>query len=170
MVAAGETTAYIGDALALVVADTREQAQAAARAVAVEYEVLEPVTSVPAALATGAPKIGPKGNVLGISKAKKGDAEKAFAQCAYIHEAVYQTQWIEHAYMEPEAALALPEDGRLVVYTARGLRRPDPVGTSGRRPSRGRGPGAQQGGFGGARLRCKRQHLAASRLGKPRWN
>ncbi len=117
MVAAGETTAYIGDALALVVADTREQAQAAARAVAVEYEVLEPVTSVPAALATGAPKIGPKGNVLGISKAKKGDAEKAFAQCAYIHEAVYQTQWIEHAYMEPEAALALPEDGRLVVYT-----------------------------------------------------
>ena len=117
MVATGETTNYIGDVLALVVADTRQLAQNAARAVRVEYEVLEPVIDIPSALAPDAPKVSPKGNILSVSKAKKGDAEKALKECDYVHEAVYQTQWIEHAYMEPEAALALPEDGRLIVYT-----------------------------------------------------
>ena len=61
MVAAGETTGYVGDVLALVVADTRGQAQAAARAVAVDYEVLTPVIDVPAALAPDAPKLQPQG-------------------------------------------------------------------------------------------------------------
>jgi xanthine dehydrogenase molybdenum-binding subunit len=117
LVAPGEETGFIGDALALVVADTRAQAQAAARAVTVAYEVLEPVTGVDAALAPGAPRLRAKGNVLSVSKAKKGDAEAAFASCAYVHEAVYQTQFIEHAYMETEAALAVPEDGRLCVYS-----------------------------------------------------
>jgi aldehyde oxidoreductase len=117
LVAAGETTAYVGDVLALVVADTRAHAQEAARAVKVDYEALAPVLDVPSALAPGAPKVSPKGNILSVSKAKKGDAEKALKECDYVHEAVYQTQWIEHAYMEPEAALALPEDGRLIVYT-----------------------------------------------------
>lgn len=117
MVAAGEITGYVGDVLALVVAGTRAQAQAAAKAVKVDYEVLTPIIDVPSALAPDAPKLMPKGNVLSVSKAKKGDAAKALAECDFIHEAVYQTQWIEHAYMEPEAALALPEDGRIIVYT-----------------------------------------------------
>jgi selenium-dependent xanthine dehydrogenase len=117
LIAEGETTGYIGDALALVVADTREHAQKAARAVRVEYEVLTPITDVPSALAPNAPKLSAKGNVLSVSKAKKGDAEKALSGCDYVHEAVYQTQWIEHAYMEPEAALAIIEEGRLTVYT-----------------------------------------------------
>ncbi|MEK7383009.1 MAG: molybdopterin cofactor-binding domain-containing protein, partial [Elusimicrobiota bacterium] len=117
LVAVGETTGYVGDVLALVVADARQQAQDAARAVRVEYEVLEPVIDIPSALAPDAPKISPKGNILSVSKAKKGDAEKALKECDFVHEAVYQTQWIEHAYMEPEAALARIEDGRLIVYT-----------------------------------------------------
>ncbi|MFI5362765.1 MAG: selenium-dependent xanthine dehydrogenase [Elusimicrobiota bacterium] len=117
LVDVGETAAYVGDVLALVVAGTRAQAQQAARAVKVEYQILEPVLDVPAALAPGAPLLQPKGNVLSVSKAAKGDAEKALEECDFVHEAVYQTQWIEHAYMEPEAALALPENGRLIVYT-----------------------------------------------------
>lgn len=117
MVAVGEITGYVGDVLALAVAGTRAQAQAAADAIRVEYEVLPPVTDVPAALAPGAPRLQPKGNVLSVSKAQKGDIDAGFDACAYVHEAVYQTQWIEHAYMEPEAALAVPEDGRLTVYT-----------------------------------------------------
>ncbi len=117
MVAAGEVTGYVGDVLALVVAGTRAQAQAAALAVKVDYEVLTPLIDVPSALAADAPKLQPKGNILSVSKAKKGDAEAALAGCDFVHEAVYQTQWIEHAYMEPEAALALPEDGRLLVYS-----------------------------------------------------
>lgn len=117
LVATGETTGYEGDVLALAVADTRSTAQEAARAVRVEYEVLPPVTDVPSALAPGAPRLQAGGNILSVSKARKGDAEKAFGECDYVHEAVYQTQWIEHAYLEPEAALALPEEEGLSVYT-----------------------------------------------------
>ncbi|PIR18531.1 MAG: selenium-dependent xanthine dehydrogenase [Elusimicrobia bacterium CG11_big_fil_rev_8_21_14_0_20_64_6] len=117
MVAAGEITGYVGDVLAMIVAGTRPQAQAAAKAVKVEYNILTPIIDIPSALAPDAPKLQPKGNVLSVSKAKKGDAAKALAACDFVHEATYQTQWIEHAYMEPEAALALPEDGRLIVYT-----------------------------------------------------
>ncbi|OGR72373.1 MAG: selenium-dependent xanthine dehydrogenase [Elusimicrobia bacterium GWC2_65_9] len=117
LVAVGETTGYAGDVLALVVADTRAKAQEAARAVQVEYEILKPIVDVPSALAPGAPKLQPNGNVLSVSRVKKGDADKALSECDYVHEAVYQTQWVEHAYLEPEAALALPQDGRLIVYT-----------------------------------------------------
>ncbi len=117
MVAVGEITGYVGDVLALVVADTQADAQEAARAIRVQYEVLPPVTDVPSALAPDAPQLQPKGNVLSVSKAQKGDVDKAFEACAHVHEAVYQTQWIEHAYMEPEAALAVPENGSLTIYT-----------------------------------------------------
>ncbi|TBR22295.1 selenium-dependent xanthine dehydrogenase [bacterium] len=117
MVGEGETTRYVGDVLAIAVADTRAKAQEAARAVRVDYEVLEPLLSLDDALAPGAPKLHEKGNVLSVSKAKKGDADAALAACDYVHEAVYQTQVIEHAYLEPEACLAQPSDGRLTVYS-----------------------------------------------------
>ncbi|TPW20116.1 MAG: selenium-dependent molybdenum hydroxylase 1 [Elusimicrobia bacterium] len=117
MVAEGETTRYVGDVLAVAVADSRARAQEAARAVRVDYEVLEPLTSVEAALAPDAPRLHEKGNVLSVSKAKKGDADAALKACDFVHEAVYQTQVIEHAYLEPEACLAVPQGGRLTVYS-----------------------------------------------------
>lgn len=117
MIGVGETTHYVGDVLACVVAATPEQAREAASKVKVDYEVLTPILDVPSALAEGAPSLHPKGNVLGRSIAKKGDVEAAFAECAFITEHTYQTQMIEHAYMEHEACLALPKDGGVKLFS-----------------------------------------------------
>ena len=117
MIAVGETTRYVGDVLACVIAATPEQAREAAKKIVVDYDVLTPILDVPTALAEGAPKLHAKGNVLGQSIAKKGDIDAAFAECAYVTEHVYQTQMIEHAYMEHEACLAIPLDGGIKVFS-----------------------------------------------------
>ncbi len=118
--AAGETTRYVGDVLAMVAAETRAAARAAAELVDVEYEVLEPVTDPFAALTAGAPRLHPNfpGNVLSLSQVKRGDVDGALAGAAHVVTETFQTQWIEHAFLEPESALAYPDaDGGLHFYT-----------------------------------------------------
>jgi selenium-dependent xanthine dehydrogenase len=118
--AAGETTRYVGDVLALVAADTRAAARAAAALVDVEYEVLEPVTDPVEAMAPGAPRLHPgsPGNVLSVSQVKRGDIDAGLAAAAHVLTETFQTQRIEHAFLEPEAALAYPtDDGGIHFYT-----------------------------------------------------
>ena len=107
LVAVGEETAYVGDVLAAVAADSRHAAREAAALVEVEYEPLEPVTSP---FAYGA-------RVLSRSEIKHGDVEAALAASAHVVHRVYRTQCVEHAFLEPESALAVPEDGGLHVYS-----------------------------------------------------
>jgi aldehyde oxidoreductase len=106
-VAVGETTRYVGDVLATVIATDEETARAAAAKIAVEYDVLEPVTDPHQALAPGAPAVHDGGNLLSRTVTNRGNLEEARANSAYIAEGIFQTQRIEHGYMEPEAALAL---------------------------------------------------------------
>ena len=110
LVAQGETTRYIGDVIACVAATTKQAARAAADAIEIEYEVLEPVSDMFDALKPDAPKIHESGNILSVSTANKGDINAAFASCAHIVENEYTTQRIEHAFMETEACLATPTD------------------------------------------------------------
>lgn len=117
LVAAGETTRCVGDVLAVVVADSRHRARAAAGLVAVEYEVLEPVDTPTAALAAGAPAIHDGGNLLEVCAFARGDVEAALASSAHVVEETFTTQRIEHAFLEPEAALALPLDGGVKVFS-----------------------------------------------------
>ena len=118
MVAPGETTRYIGDVLAVVVADTRHHARLGAERVEAQVEVLEPVTSPERALEKGAPVLHHAGNLLEVCAFRHGDVERALAESAHTVEAEFRTQRIEHAFLEPEAALAVPtEDGRLTVYS-----------------------------------------------------
>jgi len=116
-VAEGETAQYLGSVVALVVARTRARAREAAARIAVGLEELPPVTDMFAALKDGAPKVGPNGNRLSVSVAKKGDVDAAFKDCAFIHEGTYQTQFIEHAYLEPEACLAEPDGNGVRVHS-----------------------------------------------------
>jgi selenium-dependent xanthine dehydrogenase len=109
-VAEGEETKYVGDVLAAVAAVDVRTARAAAALVDVEYEVLEAVTDPARALEPGAPRIGPKGNLLSQSDVKRGDAEAALAASAHVVEGTWQTQRIEHLYLEPEACVAVPGD------------------------------------------------------------
>jgi aldehyde oxidoreductase len=117
-VAEGETTSYVGDVLAAVAADSRHAAREAAALIKVEYEVLEPITDPFAALAPDAPDIHPGGNVLSVSVITRGDVDAALASAAHVATETFTTQFIEHAFLEPESALAVPADGRRVhVYS-----------------------------------------------------
>ncbi len=107
-VAEGEVTRCVGDVLALVVADSQAGARRGAAAVRVEAEVLEPVTSPEAALASGAPAIHPGGNLLEACAYSRGDVDAALAGSAHVVRQRFTTQRIEHAFLEPEACLAAP--------------------------------------------------------------
>ncbi len=109
MIAEGEITRYVGDVLALVVAESESQARAAVEKIEVEYEVLEPLTDMFAALENGAPEIHEGGNVLSKTVTGRGDLGVARTASAHISRGQYRTQWIEHGFMEPEAAIAYPQ-------------------------------------------------------------
>ncbi|WP_406676803.1 selenium-dependent xanthine dehydrogenase [Moorella sp. ACPs] len=117
LVAVGEETRYIGDALALVAARSLQEARAALNYIKVDYEELPPLASPQDALAPGAPALHPGGNLLSETMVKKGDAEAALKSCAHVVTNTYTTPFTEHAFLEPESALAVPEDGGLTVYT-----------------------------------------------------
>jgi len=118
-VAEGEETRYVGDALALVVAESALAARMAVEQITVEYEVLEPLTDPFEALKPDAVRIHPSGNVLATTIVKRGDMAAARAASVYTAGGRYETQRIEHGYMEPEAAVAVPgNDGYAVeVYS-----------------------------------------------------
>jgi xanthine dehydrogenase molybdenum-binding subunit len=123
MIPVGGRTSYAGDVLAVVVADTKQQARAAAALVQVTYDVLPPVTDPIAALQPDAPVAvwGTANNVLSTSTYARGDVDAALAASAHTVHEVFQTQRIEHAFLEPESTLAVPSsvDGmrRLHVYS-----------------------------------------------------
>ena len=109
LVAVGETTSYVGDVLALIAAESQHAAREAAALVEVEYEVLEPVTTPFEALTDGAPLLHEAGNVLSVSRVERGDVDAALAASKHVVGESYRTQFIEHAFLEPESSLAVPE-------------------------------------------------------------
>ncbi len=114
----GEVTHCIGSALASVAAETRAIARAAAEAIVVDYEVLEPITNPEAALEPGAPTVHPDfPNLVDICKVKRGDVDEALANSAHVLTEVFYSQRVEHAFVEPESTLVLPEGDGLRVYT-----------------------------------------------------
>ena len=109
MIPVGGRTSFGGDVLAIVVADTRLNARAAAALVEVEYEVHAPITDVDAALATNEVAVWQtKDNVLSTSTYRRGDVDAALAASTHVVRETFQTQRIEHAFLEPEASLAVP--------------------------------------------------------------
>jgi selenium-dependent xanthine dehydrogenase len=118
LVAEGETTRCVGDVLAAVAATTRHAARAAAAAIEVDYEVLDPVTDPEAALDASAPKVHEKGNLLKTYKIDRGDADRALKSSAHVVSETFQTQFIEHAFLEPESSIAYREaDGVMRVFS-----------------------------------------------------
>ena len=119
MIAEGEETRYVGDALVVLAATTKQAARQAVDLIRVEYEELPPLLSPQAAMAEGAPRLHPKGNLLSETVLKRGNADLAIANAKYVVTQRYSTPRQEHAFLEPESALAIPaQDGSLTVYTA----------------------------------------------------
>jgi selenium-dependent xanthine dehydrogenase len=120
LVAEGETTRYVGDVLAVVVAETRHAAREAAELVDVRYEVLEPVTDPFAALEPDAPLVHEGGNLLSTSVVARGDVDAALERSAHVLTETFRTQFIEHAFLEPESALAVPQDDGTLHVSSQG--------------------------------------------------
>ena len=116
----GGRTSYVGDVLAIVVAEDRLTARRAAEAIDVTYEVHTPITDPVAAVTNGCDDAVWEldGNVLSRSVYARGDVDAALAASAHTIHEVFQTQRIEHAFLEPESTLAVPtDDGGLHVYS-----------------------------------------------------
>jgi len=105
----GGRTSYLGDVLAIVVAGDRETARHAATLVDVEYVPLTPFSDPVVAVQSDEDAVWElDGNVLSVSTYSRGDVEAALAGSAHVVDEVFQTQRIEHAFVEPESTLAVP--------------------------------------------------------------
>ncbi|MCP4146207.1 MAG: selenium-dependent xanthine dehydrogenase [bacterium] len=118
MVIEGETTRYIGDVLAGVVADSESIARDAAKLIKVDYDVLEPLTDLMAAEHSPI-KVHENGNLLDTCVVKRGEpVDEALKNSAYVAKGHYETQRVEHAFMETEAAVAMPwQENGVEIYT-----------------------------------------------------
>jgi CO/xanthine dehydrogenase Mo-binding subunit len=114
---------FVGDQVALVVAETEKAAQAASKLIACEYEDWPVVTDAAAAMQAGSPLVHPElgdSNVCVHDRIRKGDVEDGFAKADVIVESEYFTPVQEHAYLQPEAGLAYVDKEGLVTVKAGG--------------------------------------------------
>ena len=119
MIAQGDITRTIGDAIALAAATKRERLDEILALIDVEYEVLEPITDPLEALKPDAPKLHEGGNLFSRQVLRRGDADAAIAGAKYVVTSHYSTPMTDHAFMEPECALAMPDGaGGLELYSA----------------------------------------------------
>lgn len=123
---AKDVVRYVGEPVALIAATSRRAAREAAARVAVEYEELPAVEDVRQALKADAPMVAADpastedgGNLFNEMVLHKGDIERGFAEADAIVEAEYETGYQEHAYVEPQGAIAVPDElGAMTVYAS----------------------------------------------------
>ena len=128
MIAEGDITRCVGDAIALVVAKDRKTLERAKKLVKVEYEELEPVRNIDEAAAPDAPIIHEsfnafgnhvvlKNNICQQRHVTRGDAKAALAASAYTVTDTFVTPFTEHAFLEPECAVAAPYKNGVKIWS-----------------------------------------------------
>ena len=121
MIAEGDTTRMVGDAICLVVAESPYILEEAKKAIEVEYELLKPVRNIYEAAADDAPALHEGGNLCQQRHVVRGDAAKAIAESAHVVTESFSTPFTEHAFLEPECAVSLPyKDGVKILSTDQG--------------------------------------------------
>ena len=118
LIPVGSCTRYLGDSVALVVAETPEILEEAKKLVEVTYEELKPVLSPYEAMAEDAPLIHEGGNLLAERHVSRGNAKKAIEESAHVLKQKFKTPWTEHAFLEPECAIAIPDDDGVLIYSS----------------------------------------------------
>ncbi len=115
----GGRTSYLGDVLALVVATDRATARKAAELVDITYKELPVITDPIKAIDSDENAVwGLEGNILSTSSYKRGDPAASFSDCAHVVSETFQTQRVDHAFVEPESTLATFDNaGKLYVYS-----------------------------------------------------
>lgn len=117
MIPAGKVTHYLGDAICLVAAENQDILERAKSLVKVDYEVLDPVLDPFDAMKEGAPLVHESGNVLAHEHLVRGNADEVIAGSKYQVTRHYETPWTEHAFLEPECAVAMPFDDGVFIYS-----------------------------------------------------
>lgn len=117
MIPVGKETHYLGDAVCIVAAETPEIVEEAKKLVKVEYEELTPVLDPFDAMREDAPKVHSDGNILAHEHLVRGNADEVIQASRYKVTNHYETPWTEHAFLEPEAAVAMPFDGGVFIYS-----------------------------------------------------
>ena len=121
MIAVGDITHYLGDAICLVAAEAPEILQRAKELVRVDYEELPMVRSPKEAMAPDAPLVHRSGNLLAHKHIQRGDPKAAIQKARHVLTRQFFTPWTEHAFLEPECAVAYPDgDGVMVLSTDQG--------------------------------------------------
>src|SRR3990170_7273653 len=117
MVGIGERVRYVGDAIAIVAAETQQIAGQAAALIEAEFELQPVITNPVQARQEGVPQIHANGNLLKHIKVRKGDMGQGFAESDVILEHTFHTPIYEHAFLEQECSIAVPTpDGRMEIY------------------------------------------------------
>ncbi|MBI2759670.1 MAG: molybdopterin-dependent oxidoreductase [Chloroflexi bacterium] len=117
MVGVGERVRYVGDAIAIVAAETQEIAEQASALIEAEFDFQPVITNPVMAHQEGVPQIHEKGNLLKHIKVRKGDMEKGFDEADVILEHTFHTPITDHAFIEPECSIGVPKpDGRMEIY------------------------------------------------------
>lgn len=117
MIGVGERVRYVGDALAIVAADTREIATHALDLIEVELELLPVISDPVQARQPDVDSIHASGNLLKHIKVRKGDVDEGFKQADVVLEHTFHTGHNDHAFIEPECSVArIATDGRMEVY------------------------------------------------------
>ena len=112
---------FIGDQIAVVVAETEEIAAQATELIEIEFEDLPATTDPEEAMKPGASLIHPEreSNIFQHNRIRKGEVEAGFADSAVVIESEYRTPAQEHAYLQPEAGLSyIDDEGRVTVVVA----------------------------------------------------
>ena len=117
MVGVGERVRYVGDAIAIVAAETLEIAEQASALIEAEFDLQPVITNPVQARQEGVPQIHEKGNLLKHIKVRKGNMEQGFAESDVVLEHTFHTPIYDHAFIEPECSIGVPTaDGRLEIY------------------------------------------------------
>ncbi|HNK64127.1 MAG TPA: molybdopterin-dependent oxidoreductase, partial [Anaerolineales bacterium] len=117
MVGVGERVRYVGDALAIVAAESPEVAEQASALIEAEFDLQPVITNAVMAREEGVPQIHEKGNLLKHIKVRKGDMDAGFGEADIVLEHTFHTPATDHAFIEPECSIAVPlPDGRMEIY------------------------------------------------------
>ena len=118
MIPVGGITHFLGDAVALVVGESMEAVEAAKALVQVDYEELTPILSPVEAMEENAPRVhAQRDNLLSLQQVKRGNAAEAIRSSRYVVTNHYSVPFTEHAFLEPECAVACPEGDGVRIYS-----------------------------------------------------
>ena len=122
LIPVGKTTHYLGDAIVIIAAETPEILETAKKAVKVQYKPLQAVFSPEEAMAENAPLVHEDGNLLAYEHLTRGNADNIISKSKHKVTYHYSVPFTEHAFMEPECAVAFPEyDGIHIISGDQGI-------------------------------------------------